>query len=157
MAAGLCPLALGTQTIGSIIRPAAFCGVVGFKPSYERISRDGVIPLARRRSTTSAASPPTCAGARLAASVLCARLGAPRRPGAGRVLGVPAGPYLEHALRGGAGAFPAARAGLGRGRLRGAHVAAMPDFAAIGARHRLIVAAEAAQVHADWFERFREL
>ncbi len=35
--AGLAPLALGTQTIGSIIRPAAFCGAVGYKPSYERI------------------------------------------------------------------------------------------------------------------------
>ncbi|MBI4771596.1 MAG: amidase, partial [Chloroflexi bacterium] len=45
VAAGLCPLALGTQTIGSIIRPAAFCGVVGFKPGYERVSRAGVIPL----------------------------------------------------------------------------------------------------------------
>ena len=45
VAAGFCALALGTQTIGSIIRPAAFCGVVGFKPSYDRISREGVIPL----------------------------------------------------------------------------------------------------------------
>ncbi len=43
--AELCPLALGTQTIGSIIRPAAFCGVVGVKPTYERTSREGVIPL----------------------------------------------------------------------------------------------------------------
>ncbi|MFN8425991.1 MAG: amidase [Anaerolineales bacterium] len=43
--AGMCDLALGTQTIGSVIRPAAFCGVVGFKPTYERISREGVIPL----------------------------------------------------------------------------------------------------------------
>src|SRR5512138_1003056 len=45
VAAGLCDLALGTQTIGSIIRPAAFCGVIGFKPTYDRISRAGVIPL----------------------------------------------------------------------------------------------------------------
>ena len=45
VAAGFCQLALGTQTIGSIIRPASFCGVVGVKPTYERISRAGVIPL----------------------------------------------------------------------------------------------------------------
>lgn len=36
------PLALGTQTAGSIIRPAAFCGVVGYKPSFGRVPRTGV-------------------------------------------------------------------------------------------------------------------
>jgi len=36
------PLALGTQTAGSIIRPAAFCGVVGYKPSFGRVPRAGV-------------------------------------------------------------------------------------------------------------------
>jgi Asp-tRNA(Asn)/Glu-tRNA(Gln) amidotransferase A subunit family amidase len=36
VAAGFCPLALGTQTMGSISRPAAFCGVTGYKPSYGR-------------------------------------------------------------------------------------------------------------------------
>jgi Asp-tRNA(Asn)/Glu-tRNA(Gln) amidotransferase A subunit family amidase len=40
--AGLFPLAYGTQTAGSIIRPAAFCGVVGYKPSYGLISRIGM-------------------------------------------------------------------------------------------------------------------
>ncbi|MEK7328196.1 MAG: amidase, partial [Chloroflexota bacterium] len=45
VAAGMCQLALGTQTIGSIVRPASFCGVVGYKPTYDRVSRAGVIPL----------------------------------------------------------------------------------------------------------------
>jgi Asp-tRNA(Asn)/Glu-tRNA(Gln) amidotransferase A subunit family amidase len=45
VAAGMLPLATGTQTAGSIIRPAAFCGVVGFKPSQGRIPRDGVMTL----------------------------------------------------------------------------------------------------------------
>ena len=43
VAAGMVPLAVGTQTNGSVIRPAAFCGVVGFKPSYGLINRDGVL------------------------------------------------------------------------------------------------------------------
>ncbi|WP_018390828.1 amidase [Ancylobacter sp. FA202] len=38
------PLAIGTQTSGSIIRPAAFCGIVGYKPSFGEISRVGVKP-----------------------------------------------------------------------------------------------------------------
>jgi amidase len=45
VAAGLVPLALGTQTLGSVIRPAAFNGVVGFKPSFGAIPRMGVHPL----------------------------------------------------------------------------------------------------------------
>jgi Asp-tRNA(Asn)/Glu-tRNA(Gln) amidotransferase A subunit family amidase len=40
------PLALGTQTAGSVIRPASYCGVVGFKPSFGVIPRAGVKPLA---------------------------------------------------------------------------------------------------------------
>jgi Asp-tRNA(Asn)/Glu-tRNA(Gln) amidotransferase A subunit family amidase len=40
------PLALGTQTVGSVLRPAAYCGVVGFKPTHGRISTVGVTPLA---------------------------------------------------------------------------------------------------------------
>ncbi len=42
VAAGIIPLALGTQTLGSVVRPAAFNGVVGFKPSFGAIPRTGV-------------------------------------------------------------------------------------------------------------------
>src|SRR6266404_3407938 len=47
VAAGMVPLALGSQTNGSTIRPAAFCGVVGFKPTHGLISRHGVLTLSR--------------------------------------------------------------------------------------------------------------
>jgi Asp-tRNA(Asn)/Glu-tRNA(Gln) amidotransferase A subunit family amidase len=43
VAAGIVPGAVGTQTNGSVIRPAAFCGVVGFKPSAGRLSRQGML------------------------------------------------------------------------------------------------------------------
>jgi Asp-tRNA(Asn)/Glu-tRNA(Gln) amidotransferase A subunit family amidase len=42
VADGMVPLAFGTQTAGSIVRPAAFCGVVGYKPTYGTINRVGV-------------------------------------------------------------------------------------------------------------------
>ena len=45
VADGMVPLAFGTQTAGSIIRPAAFCGVVGYKPSFGLINRAGVKAL----------------------------------------------------------------------------------------------------------------
>ena len=47
VAAGFCSVAIGTQTFGSVIRPASYCGVFGLKPTYDAISREGVIPLAR--------------------------------------------------------------------------------------------------------------
>lgn len=46
VAAGLVDLALGTQTAGSLCRPAAYCGVVGFKPSYGLLPTTGVTALA---------------------------------------------------------------------------------------------------------------
>jgi Asp-tRNA(Asn)/Glu-tRNA(Gln) amidotransferase A subunit family amidase len=36
-------VAIGTQTLGSVIRPAAFCGVVGFKPTFGRLPTEGVL------------------------------------------------------------------------------------------------------------------
>jgi Asp-tRNA(Asn)/Glu-tRNA(Gln) amidotransferase A subunit family amidase len=47
VAAGMVPLALGSQTNGSVIRPAAFCGVYGFKPTHGLIPRGGVLKLSR--------------------------------------------------------------------------------------------------------------
>jgi len=44
VAARMVPAALGTQTSGSVLRPAAFCGVVGYKPSFGLISRRGIFP-----------------------------------------------------------------------------------------------------------------
>src|SRR5207244_2042020 len=38
------PLAIGTQTAGSLIRPASYCGTIGFKPSFGTVSRTGVLP-----------------------------------------------------------------------------------------------------------------
>ncbi|TVP63636.1 MAG: amidase [Leptolyngbya sp. LCM1.Bin17] len=47
VAAEMVPIAIGSQTSGSVLRPAAYCGVVGFKPSFGTISRYGVMPVSR--------------------------------------------------------------------------------------------------------------
>ncbi len=44
----MCMAAIGTQTGGSIIRPASYCGVAGFKPTFRHVSLDGVVPVSKR-------------------------------------------------------------------------------------------------------------
>ena len=51
VADGMVPLALGTQTSGSVIRPAAYCGVVGYKPTYNDFDKTGVLANAPSMDT----------------------------------------------------------------------------------------------------------
>ena len=51
VAAGMVPIAIGTQTRGSVLRPASFCGVTGFKPTYDWFSMEGVLPVAKTQDT----------------------------------------------------------------------------------------------------------
>lgn len=155
VAAGLAPLTLGTQTIGSINRPAAFCGIVGFKPSYGRVPTIGIIPLSASLDHVGLFTN-TVAGAELVASVLIAEWHLvidKHRP----VLGIPDGPYLEHTSSEGLVHFWATVDKLERAGYNIKIVPAMPDFEAIAARHALIVDGEIAQHHAQWYGEYASL
>jgi len=156
VAAGVCPLALGTQTIGSIIRPAAYCGVVGFKPSFGRISTRGVIPLAPSLDHVGFLTSDVLGAITLSVSLLSdynsSILSMFRQP----VLGIPEGPYLSHASAEGLAHFRDSCDWL-TSRYKVKSIPAMPDFDKIVARHLRLVAAEAAQVHADWHGRHPDL
>jgi len=154
VAAGLCPIALGTQTIGSVIRPASFCGVVGYKPSYDRISRYGVIPLSPSLDHVGVFANDV-AGVELVASQLCPDWQIVVRESK-PVLGIPEGPYLEKASEEGLDHFNSVCEKLKTNGCEILAVPAMANFAEIQARHQLIVAAEAAQVHAQWYSAFRD-
>ncbi len=155
VAAGMCPLALGTQTIGSIIRPAAFCGVVGCKPSYDRISRSGVIPLSPSLDHVGLFAGNVAELARTAEIVIRDwRLEIARRK---PVLGIPVGPYLDWTTEEGRLHFHSVCTRLVEAGYLIKPIEAMPDFEDICNRHNLIVAAEAARVHTDWFARYADL
>jgi amidase len=51
VAAGLAPLAIGTETDGSIVSPAAACGAVGLKPTVGLVSRSGIVPISAEQDT----------------------------------------------------------------------------------------------------------
>ncbi len=156
VAAGLVDIALGTQTVGSIIRPASFCGVVGFKPSYGRISTEGAIPLARSLDHVGVFAQGVEVINR-AAGVLCADWKTPAALKNKPYLAAPTGEYLQHASIEMRAKFEYTLETLREAGYRIKELDAMPDFEEIVARHNLILAAEAAQSHTVWFEQYRHL
>ena len=161
VAAGFFSLGVGTQTIGSIIRPAAYCGITGFKPSYERLPMDGILPFAR-----SVDHPGFFGVSPHEISSVMAALDPQWRQSALRRtlrLALPTGPYLHNAL-------PQT---LSRLRVHTEAVAArlekqgctmelvelpcLEDIDELRKRHELLIAAEAAHIHQEWFARFARL
>lgn len=155
VAAGLCKVALGTQTIGSINRPAAFCGVVGFKPTFDRISRAGVIPLAPSVDHVGFFTP-TAEDIALVAGLLCKGWEGLKDRGK-PILGVPEGPYLGRASDEGMAHFRETCRRLSSAGFEVKSVSAMTDFDEIYQRHNSLVAAEAARVHRGWFAQYGHL
>jgi len=153
VAAGFCPIALGTQTIGSIIRPAAYCGVVGYKPSYDRISKYGVIPLSPSLDHIGVFATDV-AGVELLASLLCPDWQIVVRE-TKPVLGIPEGPYMSYVSAEGLTNFRDSCKRLEESGCEIRSVAVMANFDEINDRHQIILAAEAAQVHSQWYSIYR--
>ncbi|MGI5182957.1 amidase [Dactylosporangium sp. CA-152071] len=157
VAASMVPLAIGTQTVGSMIRPAAYCGVVGFKPTARRIPIDGVIANAPTLDTIGVFAATTAAAA-IAAAVLCdgwqpVRDAEVKRP----VLGVPDGPYLEQAGTEARAAFEAQVAALSNAGFPVHRVPMFADLAHDAEDLHTVNRYEAAQSHAAWFPRYGAL
>lgn len=155
VAAGLVPLALGTQTIGSVIRPAAFCGIVGYKPSYNRIDPEGLLFFSPAADHVGLFTQDV-AGMHLAAAQLC-RQWQPASATARPVLGIPDDGYLQQASAEALALFAQQIAALQDDGYRVVRTSLFPDIAAINARHRRLIAAEFAGEHAAWFVEFGDL
>ncbi len=155
VAAGMTPLALGTQTIGSINRPAAFCGVVGFKPSYGRIPTGGLLYFSRSADHAGCFTQDV-EGMLLAASVLChdwREIKVNYLP----VLGIPRGKYLDQATDEALNAFETQVARLQAEGYKVQEVNTLDDIGDIALWHRKLVSAELAIEHAELYSRFSEL
>lgn len=150
VAAGYCPLSVGSQTIGSVIRPASFCGIVGFKPSFDRISREGVLPFSASVDHVGLFTNDV-AGMELAAAVVCKDWRDVEAGGRLPVLGVPEGSYLRQAMPSTLSFFEKKLSELSGAGYIIKRVPALSNIAEINMLHKKLIAAELAEVHKDWF------
>jgi len=152
VAAGYVPLAIGTQTVDSIVTPAAYCGVVGFKPSYGRVPVDSVVPfsptmdhvgfLARDMEMIAFAAEIVCDGWHATTeSALPA-------------IGLPAPSHLDPIETVAESAFDHTVAALSAAGCRVLHTDSLADTAAISDRHRRLIAAQFAALHREWFSKY---
>ncbi len=156
VAAGLTPLALGSQTIGSIIRPAAYCGIIGYKPTMRRIASEGMVPLSPALDTVGYFTR-DLEGLQLAASVLCKDWVEISASNTKPTLGIPAGPYLDKATAEGREHFFQTADKLRAAGFDIKTIDAMPDFDEIVVWHNDMIAGEIARAHQEWFEEYRDL
>jgi Asp-tRNA(Asn)/Glu-tRNA(Gln) amidotransferase A subunit family amidase len=146
VADGMVPLALGTQTAGSVIRPAAYCGCVGYKPSYGLINRAGVKPLADSLDTVGVFAR-TVEDAEFFAGVLSERpaLRHLTTPSKAPHFGLYRTPMWEEAEPAAAAALDAARAALERAGAAVAELAIAPEHHGLAEAQDTIMRFEMAQ------------
>lgn len=154
VAAGMCLAAIGSQTGGSIIRPASFCGVAGFKPTFGAVSLEGAVPVSWHLDHPGPIAR-TAADAELIFRIIADepdRLPFPTSPG--RVV-IVRGFFHDVADEAVRAATEAAVARLvASGLCRSIEPAELPaSFAQVHAMHRRIMAVDAADYHRADFER----
>ncbi len=154
VAAGMAVLGTGTQTIGSVVRPASFCGVVGWKATYGRIPMDGVIAHSPSFDTLGffgadlegmvAAAEATCDGWTAVGSAA----GLP-------TLGVPSERYLAQADDDALAAFREQVDRLGAAGYHVRQADVVPDLDDVLAHNLVINRFELARTHDEWFGSHR--
>ena len=156
VAAGMVPVAFATQTTGSIIRPAAFCGVVGYKPSHGTLPTSGVKAISESFDTVGVIAC-TVADAAFVVGALCGRpLEPPPEPSAPR-LGICLTHEWPKASSETVALFAALPELLERAGARSTEVALPEAFAGLAAAQGTIWTFEIARCLADEHRRFREL
>ncbi|MCY4072728.1 MAG: amidase [Chloroflexi bacterium] len=154
VAAGLAHVALGTQTVGSVIRPAAYCGIVGYKPSFDRVSTEGLVTFSGSADHVGFFCQNVADMLAVAEAVVAdwARDEAhPRMP----ALGVPDGAYLRGSTA--LEAFEAQIRQLEKVGYPLRRISVLDDIETIDACHQDMIAAELALGHEGWFAEHGDL
>ena len=146
VAAGYFPFAFGTQTAGSVIRPAAYCGITGYKPSYGLIERHGMKLMSFSLDTVGVLARSVADCALLASAVSGAELGDPEAALGGHLrIGLCQSPAWHSADAATQALLMEAGERLRRaGAIIGEHELP-PGFAAITEAHQLVMQHESAR------------
>ncbi len=150
VAAGMVNLAVGTQTIGSVIRPAAYCGIVGFKPTLNRIPTEGLVYFSPTIDHVGLFTQ-DIEGMTIAARVLCSEWNAVDVTHDLPVLGVPDGPYLAQTEPEALAVFEEILLMLQVAGCTVKRVEALREIDELNTLHRRLVFGEFARQHAEIF------
>jgi Asp-tRNA(Asn)/Glu-tRNA(Gln) amidotransferase A subunit family amidase len=151
---GTAVIATGTQTIGSVIRPAAFCGVVGLKPTHGRASTAGIVAHSPSFDTPGVFAPDV-ATVRAAAMVMWDSWSGPSHPPRRRVV-VPTGGYLQQAEPAALAQFADVLVALRSAGWTVDEADLLPDLDEVLAHNLVVNRYELARVHEPWFDSHRE-
>lgn len=156
VAIGLCPIAIGTQTFRSIIGPASFCGVMGYKPSWNTIPSDGLVYMAPSVDTIGFLAQD------LPSIISAAELLAQVTPAAGLakpVLGIPINMQNQALHDYAQAAFAEQIEALSLAGFTIKPVAAFDDdyLNEVGRQVGVLLHYEMSRYHADWFSKYSHL
>lgn len=155
VAAGFFDVALGTQTVGSVIRPAAFCGIPGYKPTLGTIRRDGLLVFSRTVDHVGLFSRTWDDMLAAAAALSIIAVGPPSSKSP--VLGLVTGPYAEQAVGYVRSQVSAWCERMEQTGVQVREVEALPDIEQHNHAHRDLTARDLADRHRQLFSDFSHL
>ena len=157
VAAGFCDIALGTQTSGSVIRPAGYCGTFGYKPSFGRVALDGVLPYSKSMDHIGlfAKDMPTMAATLpiLVTDWRNTKDSLVNKP----IIGVPMGSYIDLAMPHVSAQFEMIISAIKQMDAIVKPIILCDDIASHNDTHDLIANAELYQTHKSWIKNYWEI
>lgn len=156
VAAGMCELGIGSQTVGSTLRPASYCSIVGFKPTFGRINILGIIPLAPSLDTVGLLTKNTSKLLPITKVVLN-NWNHHKTKENKRVIGIPAGAYLEQADKDVLNVYSKT---INLLKNDGYCIKVVPMFdniLEINENIWSLLTYEMSKVHSDWYSKYKDL